>query len=79
MFANLIESSGYDLSQQAKEYKIFIIDEAHMLSKQAFNAPLMKHFRRTTRVPEIYFLPQQKLKNTSYSHIKMSKSLIYQG
>ena len=36
------------------KYKIFIIDEVHMLSKSAFNA-LLKNFRRATRTCEVYF------------------------
>ena len=42
---DLIEFSRY--GPTSAKYKIFIIDEVHMLSKQAFNA-LLKTLRRTT-------------------------------
>ena len=42
---DLIEFSRY--GPTSSKYKIFIIDEVHMLSKQAFNA-LLKTLRRTT-------------------------------
>ena len=40
----LIESSKYNPT--SAKYKIIILDEVHMLSKQAFNG-LVKNFRRT--------------------------------
>ena len=48
---DLIEFSRY--GPTSAKYKIFIIDEVHMLSKQAFNA--FKNIRRTTRIFKIYF------------------------
>ena len=42
----LIEFSRY--GPTSSKYKIFIIDEVHMLSKQAFNA--FKNFGRTTGI-----------------------------
>ena len=47
---DLIEFSRY--GPHSAKYKIFIIDEVHMLSKQAFNA-LLKNFRRTTQYENI--------------------------
>ena len=49
---DLIEFSRY--GPTSAKYKIFIIDEVHMLSKQAFNASA-KNFGRTTRLFKIYF------------------------
>ena len=39
---------------QNLKYKVYIIDEVHMLSKGAFNA-LLKNIRRATKTFDIYF------------------------
>ena len=57
----LIENSKY--SPTNAKYKIFIIDEVHMLSKQAFNG-LLKNFRRTSSKSKIYFSYYRSKKNT---------------
>ena len=53
----LIEFSRY--GPTSSKYKIFIIDEVHMLSKQAFNALL-----KTLEEPPEY------LKSVSYTHLR---------
>ena len=67
---DLIEFSRY--GPTSAKYKIFIIDEVHMLSKQAFNALL-----KTLEEPPIYlkfiFATTEIKKNSSYSSFKMSK------
>ena len=62
----LIENSKY--SPTSAKFKIFIIDEVHMLSKQAFNG-LLKNFRRTTTKFKIYFSNNRSKKNTCYNFI----------
>ena len=55
---DLIEFSRY--GPTSAKYKIFIIDEVHMLSKQAFNA-LLKHLKNHLNILNL-FLQLQKLK-----------------
>ncbi len=53
------------------KYKIFIIDEVHMLSKSAFNA-LLKNIRRAASTYKIYFCYNRSKKNTNYNYFTMS-------
>ena len=72
---DLIEFSRY--GPTSAKYKIFIIDEVHMLSKQAFNA-LLKTLRGTTRILKIYFCYNRNKKNTNNSCSLDVKDLIFQ-
>ena len=73
---DLIEFSRY--GPTTAKYKIFIIDEVHMLSKQAFNA-LPKNFRRTTRISEIYFCNYRNKKDSNNCYFLGARDLIYLG
>ena len=66
----LIESSKYNPT--SAKYKIFIIDEVHMLSKQAFNG-LLKTLEEPPPHLKFIFATTEVKKNTSNYYIKMSK------
>ncbi len=67
---DLIEFSRY--GPTSAKYKIFIIDEVHMLSKQAFNA-LLKTLEEPPKYLKFIFATTEIKKNSSYSSFKMSK------
>ena len=54
------------------KYRVYIIDEVHMLSPGAFNA-LLKTFRRATSTRKIYISYNRTSKTTSNNTFKMSK------
>ena len=62
----LIENSKYNPT--SAEYKIFIIDEVHMLSKQAFNG-LLKTLEEPPEKFKIYISYYRTTKNPNYSFI----------
>ena len=66
----LIESSKYNPT--SAKYKIFIIDEVHMLSKQAFNG-LLKTLEEPPPHLKFIFATTEVKKNTPYNYFKMSK------
>ena len=66
---DLIEFSKY--GPTSAKYKIFIIDEVHMLSKQAFNA--LKTLEEPPEYLKFIFCYNRNKKNSCYSYIKMSK------
>ena len=66
----LIESSKYNPTNA--KYKIFIIDEVHMLSKQAFNG-LVKTLEAPPTHLKFIFATTEVKKNTCYYYIKMPK------
>jgi DNA polymerase-3 subunit gamma/tau len=67
---DLIEFSRY--GPTSSKYKIFIIDEVHMLSKQAFNA-LLKTLEEPPEYLKFIFATTEIKKNTYNSCFKMSE------
>ena len=67
---DLIEFSKY--GPNTAKFKVFIIDEVHMLSKQAFNA-LLKTLEEPPTIPKIYICNDGSKKNTCNRNFKMSK------
>ena len=67
---DLIEFSRY--GPTTARYKIFIIDEVHMLSKQAFNA-LLKTLEEPPEYLKFIFATTEIKKNSNYSSITLSK------
>ena len=76
----------YRLSESPSKYKIFIIDEVHMLSKQAFNALLktleeppeyLKFIFATTEIKKIPITVVSRCQRFDLARIKSLELLIF--
>ncbi len=51
-------------------YKIYILDEAHMMSKSAFNA-LLKNTRRTAGTCQVYLLHDRGREDSNHDFVTL--------